>query len=209
MSPKHTRATTSGRRQDILRAALACFAERGFSRTTMADIRRRSKSSTGSVYHLFKSKEDLAAALYLEGIADYQAGWITALEARTDAREGLQAVVAYCLEWVAQNEDWARYLFGQCRTTLSPAAEEELRAANEKFLGRAARWFAARVEAGQLRPLPPDITTALIAGPYLEFMRQILSGRTETPRNKAANLLAEGTWRALAARHENPPPEGP
>lgn len=206
MPVKHTHATTTGRRQDILRAALTCFAELGFSRTTMADIRRRAKASTGSIYHLFKNKEDLAAALYLEGIADYQAGWITALEAQTDAREGLLAVVVYCLEWVASNADWARYLFGQHRTTLSAAAEEELRAINEKFLGRAARWFAAQVEAGQLRPLPPDITMALIAGPYLEFSRQTLSGRAQTPVNEAANLLAEAAWRALAVRSESPNP---
>jgi AcrR family transcriptional regulator len=199
MASKHTHATTAGRRQDILRAALACFAELGFSRTTMADIRRRAGASTGSIYHLFPSKEDLAAALYLEGIVDYQAGWIAALEARTDAREGIRAVVAYCLEWVAANKDWARYLFSQRRASLPTAAGERLRTVNAAFLDRAARWFAAQVEAGHLRPLPPDITIALIAGPSLEYARQFLAGRAATPVNAAVALLAEAAWRAVAA----------
>lgn len=203
MTLKHPHSGTAGRRQDILRAALACFAELGFSRTTMTDIRRRANASTGSIYHLFKSKEDLAAALYFEGIADYQAGWINALESRTNAREAIRAVIAHCLQWITNNEDWARYLFSQ-RAALSAAVEERLRAANDNFLGQAAKWFASQVDAGQLRPLPPDITNALLAGPYLEYARQILSGRAETPVDEAVDLLAEAAWRALAPHPEAP-----
>lgn len=165
----------------------------------MADIRRRAGASTGSIYHLFASKEDLAAALYLEGIADYQAGCLAALEARTDAREGIRAVVAHCLDWVATNKEWARYLFNQRRASLSASAEERLRALNTAFLPRVSRWFAAQVEAGRLRSLPPDITVALIAGSSLEYARQFLAGRAETPCGEATVLLAEAIWRSLVA----------
>ena len=34
----------------------------------------RARASIGSIYHHFRSKEQLAAALYVEGLRDYQEG---------------------------------------------------------------------------------------------------------------------------------------
>ncbi len=59
--------TTELRRKAILDAALSCFASKGFTETTMEDIRKISGASTGSIYHHFSNKEMLARALYLEG----------------------------------------------------------------------------------------------------------------------------------------------
>ena len=73
-------AGTESRRKQIILTALACFVEMGFVDTTMEDIRVRSKSSNGSIYHHFKSKDQLAAAVYLEGIIDYQEGMAAELE---------------------------------------------------------------------------------------------------------------------------------
>lgn len=55
-------------RQRILDAALALFAERGFSATTMRDIAAAADVSLGLTYRYFSRKEDLAVALY-EGMS--------------------------------------------------------------------------------------------------------------------------------------------
>ena len=52
-----------------MNAALELFVTKGFLATTMDDVRRRSGASIGSIYHHFGSKEDLAAALYVEDCA--------------------------------------------------------------------------------------------------------------------------------------------
>ena len=203
---KRIHAATAKRRRDILRAALACFSEIGFSRTTMADICRRARASTGSLYHQFASKEELAAELYLEGISDYQAGWIAALEAQADAKAGIRAVISYYLTWVRANEDWARYLFTRRHSVLTPAAEQKFEQLRADFLRRAAQWFGPQVEAGRLRRLPVDIYIALLAGPYLEYTRQYLSGGACTPVKKAAELLAEAAWQSIAVHSAAAPP---
>jgi AcrR family transcriptional regulator len=61
--PKVTEARRESRRQEILRAALACFSEDGFHQTGMADIVRRSGMSHGAVYGYFQSKDDIIEAL--------------------------------------------------------------------------------------------------------------------------------------------------
>jgi AcrR family transcriptional regulator len=49
----------AARREQIVQAASRLFAERGFSRTTMADVVAASGLSTGAVYNYFPSKSDL------------------------------------------------------------------------------------------------------------------------------------------------------
>ena len=54
--------TTETRRKAILEAALKSFSTKGFTETTMEDIKRLSGASTGSIYHHFENKEMLAQA---------------------------------------------------------------------------------------------------------------------------------------------------
>jgi len=61
--PKVSDTHLASRRQQIVDAATGLFAERGFSRTTMADVVTASGLSTGAVYRYFSSKSDLVLAV--------------------------------------------------------------------------------------------------------------------------------------------------
>src|SRR5438270_14067786 len=100
------------RRDAILDAALACFNERGVSGTTTDDVRQRAGASVGSIYHHFGSKEQLAAALHVEGARSYQGGFLEVLENQRSARAGIHAIVRHHLRWVADHPDLARFMLG-------------------------------------------------------------------------------------------------
>ena len=56
---------SAAHRQDqILAAALACFARRGYFETRMDDIVRESGLSKGALYHHFASKEAVFMGLF-------------------------------------------------------------------------------------------------------------------------------------------------
>ena len=61
--PRLRASTQQARRDNILDAALVCFARGGFHTTTMLDICREADVSPGAVYVYFASKEDLIAGL--------------------------------------------------------------------------------------------------------------------------------------------------
>ena len=61
--PRVSDAHLASRRQQIVDAASQLFAEKGFSRTTMADVVTASKLSTGAVYRYFSGKNDLVLAV--------------------------------------------------------------------------------------------------------------------------------------------------
>ncbi len=181
----------------ILAAALECFTERGFAATTIEEIRERSGASIGSIYHHFGGKEGLAAELYVEGLRGYQQGFMRALDRHREAEAAIRALVRHHLRWVEGNPRLARFLMNRRETELRLATEARVRELNRDFLPRVARWVDRQVEAGAVRPLPPDLWEPLLLGPSQEFSRLWLAGRTRISLRRAERELARATWRAV------------
>jgi AcrR family transcriptional regulator len=61
--PKVSEAYLEARREKILKASSRCFSRKGFQATTMREICRESRLSTGAIYRYFKGKEEIIEAL--------------------------------------------------------------------------------------------------------------------------------------------------
>jgi AcrR family transcriptional regulator len=61
--PKVTEAYRTARRDEIVEAALRCFASKGYQRTSMADIIDESGLSAGAIYGHFSGKKELFSAV--------------------------------------------------------------------------------------------------------------------------------------------------
>lgn len=189
-------AASEGRRREILAAALACFLERGVAAATIEEIRDRSGASVGSIYHHFGGKQELAAAVYLEGIRDYQEGFRRELRRHRDAESGIKGIVRYHLRWIAAHPDWARYLLHHREPEVLRASEGALEEMNRRLFAEVAAWAEERGGAGVVG-LPPDLANAMWLGPAQEFARHWLAGRAQTSIERAARVLAEAAWRSL------------
>jgi AcrR family transcriptional regulator len=190
---------TDERRRAILRAALACFAERGYEATGIDDVRRRSGASVGSIYHHFGSKQALFGALHVEGLADYQTAAVALLQRGPGARAGIEGLVRHHLDWVSANADLARFLLAGRETEVRLASEAGLREANRDFFAAVEAWLEPHVAAGRVRRLPFDVFYALLIGPSQEFTRHWLAGRTAGSPQSAGATLADAAWRSLKA----------
>lgn len=195
-------ANTPARRREIIQAALACFSESGFAATSMADIRRRSNASTGSIYHHFRSKEQLAAEVYLDGIRDYQKGFLAVLEQHASAGDGIEAVISYHLNWISKYPDWTRYLFQKAHAGFMASAKDVFAGLNAEFMRRCARWIGGHVKAGTIRRLPPDMYVSLLLGPLMEYTRLFISGQACTQPDRAVEMLASAAWCSLGAQKQ-------
>jgi AcrR family transcriptional regulator len=98
------------RRQQILDTAAAVFAEKGIASTTVRDISEQVGIYSGSLYHYFKSKEEIIAGV-LEPIVASQVAALERIMATTDDPVEIlsQAVVA-AVSQTAANPDAARIL---------------------------------------------------------------------------------------------------
>ncbi|WP_420595479.1 TetR/AcrR family transcriptional regulator [Deinococcus sp.] len=68
--PKVSEEYLAERQDQVLDAAVRCFAVGGFHATGMADVIRESGLSAGSVYRYYKSKDDLIAAIITRLLAE-------------------------------------------------------------------------------------------------------------------------------------------
>lgn len=195
---KTRNAASERRRREILDAALSCFLERGFAAATTEDIRVRSGASIGSIYHHFGGKEQLAGALHLEGIRDYQKGFLDTLHGQRSARSGVRAVVRYHLDWVKGHPDLARYLFHVREAEAVRSTEDDIRDVHRRFAEAVAQWAAPYVQKGEIAPLPPDVMGALWIGPAQQFARQWLAGHATTSLERAAVMLGDAAWKTLS-----------
>lgn len=191
---------SSSRRRQIMEAALGCFTELGFSETTMEAIRLRSKASMGSIYHHFKSKEELAAVVYLEGLQNYQSGFIEGLTRCEKAREGVKAMVRYHLGWVEAHRDWARYLFNMRRADFMKVCEQDIKVLNSNFVKEVSNWMSPFIRQGDIRKMPPELYPSVLLGPCQEFAREWLSGALSTPIDSAKFQIAEAVWRSVKGK---------
>jgi AcrR family transcriptional regulator len=200
MAVKTRAASTEKRRRKILEAALQCFLERGFAAATAEEIRARSGASIGSIYHHFGGKEGLAGTLHVEGLRDYQAGFLRELRRHRDARSGVQGVVRYHLRWVQAHADWARFLFHLREAEAVQAVKPEIREINHRFAAAVADWVLPHMRNGVITPLPADVIGAVWIGPVQQFARQWLAGHATTTPQQAIRVLADAAWKALRAK---------
>ena len=182
-------------RERVLAAALECFDRAGVVGTTLADIRRESGASIGAIYHHFADKQQLAAAVYVDGMARYQAAFVAELRAHPGAEEGVRAIVAFHLRWCAANRELARYLLTQ-RAAAGPV-DAELAEHNRAFFAQVTGWWNPHAHYGALRELDVDLIHALWLGPSQEYCRHWLAGRARRVPAAVARELADAAWNSL------------
>ena len=80
----------SGKRERLVVAAVACFHEGGFTRTSIAQVAARAGVPAGNVFYYFRTKDDLARAV-VEDWCSLLASYLTPLDALTDPWARLDA----------------------------------------------------------------------------------------------------------------------
>ena len=188
------------RRRQILDAAQRCFNRTGLAETKMGDICTEAGVSTGSVYHHFAGKDQLAAALYLEGSRDYQQGLLAELQRHATAERGIRAMVAHHIDWVVRIPTGRASSVSTARENFSAASQSELDAMNQSFYGEVAAWLLPFIERGEVARLPRDLFTPVAMGPTLEYMGRWLAGGEQGDPRRATQVLATAAWNAVRVR---------
>jgi TetR/AcrR family transcriptional repressor of uid operon len=151
--PKIAEETRAARREQIIAAALACFARAGYHATTMADVAAQAGVSKGTPYLYFQSKEALFIALHEEwdcGLADRVSAAIAALPeaGRRSPRQVLHAVAAAVAGHVREQTQTCRVLMeARAQAAHEPATAAVVLAADTRTHQQLQGLIAAGIEA--------------------------------------------------------------
>jgi AcrR family transcriptional regulator len=81
------------KRELIIRVAQSLFARFGFKKTTMNEIAKNARMGKSSIYHYFKTKEDVFKAVIEKEIAHLREEFTKAVEKASGFREKLRAYI--------------------------------------------------------------------------------------------------------------------
>lgn len=199
-APPREAAAPAGRRAEILAAALAAFDERGYAVATIADVRKRSGASVGSIYHHFGDKEGIAAALYVDSLRDYQRGVGAAFAKDPGAEAGIRALVRHHLRWVERNPERARFLLERREPEVAEASQGDVESLNEVTFALVREWLVRQIDAGLVRSLRLQLFYVIVLGPSQEFARNWLRAPGRGSIRGAERVLAEAAWNAVRAQ---------
>ena len=201
--------TQNDTRQRILDVALACFLADGYEQTTIAQIRKRSGTSNGALFHHFPTKEAIAGALYVDAIASFQQGlWDLVSRKPRALREAVHGAIAHQLGWTEQNPDLARFIYARGHLDWNTAAGAELAARNRDLAAAFREWVAPLVESGEVRPAPMLLITSVVSGPAHAIAQRWLAGQVDRPLTSFVDALTDAACAGLRATAPSGPASG-
>jgi AcrR family transcriptional regulator len=135
-------------RSHMTGAALRLVAERGPQAVTVAALAKEVGAPTGSIYHRYRSREQLLADLWMDVVEGFQQGFVDKLAQAHDI-EGAVISACYMVDWVREHALESRLLLLHRRQDFVdnnrwPPEFAERAAALEPQLGGALRAFGER-----------------------------------------------------------------
>jgi AcrR family transcriptional regulator len=103
------------RREEIVAAALDCFARDGFERATVTDIARRAGIDKRTVYDYVKDKTDILYLLFLHYLPAQLRNLASAVDDSAAPLEQLQALVERHITYVEQNHSLVLLMYREMR----------------------------------------------------------------------------------------------
>jgi len=96
MSPKIV--DREAKRQAILAAAIAVFAEKGYHSTKMADIAQKAGMGKGTLYEYFRTKEELPKAIFRLMFQDFNQQLLQVEQSHSDPVDAILAGIHLCFQ---------------------------------------------------------------------------------------------------------------
>jgi AcrR family transcriptional regulator len=203
--------SSAERNREILEAALALFAERGFSDTTMEEVANAAGVAKGTLYIYFDSKEHILLALkrqFLDGLlaelTDVAADAVEALSAgaevdyRDVVDEILEAIVAYHTE----RSETLRVV-----VTQSPGAGlvQEALELERDLVGLVTNTIRQASEFGLIHSSDPDMTARLLSDALRDNLATCLCYGDPADLDRLVAASKELFYKALAPDVSQPP----
>lgn len=195
-------------RQSFSRAALRLAAERGPRGVTIAALAAATGAPTGSIYHRYRSRDELLADLWMEVVEGFQREFVAELADAPGVDAAVQCA-SFMARWARAHPVEARLLLLHRRQDFVaggwPAGLARRASALEPQIGTALRDFALRAGCGSGGETMARLRYALLDAPLGALKPCVQSGRPVPP---VVDALAVETARAVLAPLRKPGPEG-
>jgi AcrR family transcriptional regulator len=182
-----SQSTSSDKQFEILGAALSLFVKYGFHGTPTSRIAAEAGVANGTLFHYYKTKEDLMIALYI-GIKEEMTGYLVSKIERSDSIESrFKTSFIESLNWALQNREKFYYIqlfhFSPHLSKISP-----------EIIANQTRFHLQLMEDGKkaklLKPLPADLIFTIVSSHVFGLYQYLINADFSSVRQK--KVIEEG-----------------
>ena len=153
--------------QEVLEAAEAVFAEKGFYAATVQEIASRAEFAVGSIYNMFEGKTALHSALVEMRALQYVEQVKASIKGLPDAVAKVRAIVRAKLDFFERNERFFSIFAGaaagadrELPLAISPSGRQIYRG----YLDMVGQIFEQGIREGLFRDVSPEVMTVAVEG---------------------------------------------
>ena len=169
------------KKEEILKAALKLFVEYGFHATPTSKIAKEAGVANGTLFHYYKTKDDLILALFTQSKTQLNAYIYKDVALSSDKESIFKSIYTNTIEWALNHKD-EFYFIQQFSTSpfYSLISPEEIRKQAEPHLD----FLQEGIKAAVLKPLPVDLLYTLINSHIAGINQYLSSGEFSTNKQK-------------------------
>ncbi|HQT94353.1 MAG: hypothetical protein B7Z68_04180 [Acidobacteria bacterium 21-70-11] len=161
--PMHHEDSARGR---LMTAAIALFARKGYSATSVREIVAAAGVTKPVLYYHFGSKEGIFLAMMGEALAEFEATATAAMNAGGPAAERIARFLDGTFALVLEHLDAMRVLDAIYYGPPQGAPFFDFEAIHERFIGMLTTMVRDGMAAGEFRPGDPEDVAWALAGPF-------------------------------------------
>ncbi|ENX36362.1 hypothetical protein F889_00524 [Acinetobacter colistiniresistens] len=184
-------------KRQILLDALSCFLEHGLETTSIEMIREKSDSSVGAIYHHFKNKDGVVAALVFAALDDQAQLRDQYLQQAKSLKELLYALIYSYTDWVSDQPKFAQFLllahYSVRQGEYGQSLNDKNKLRNQKIIS----YISNYTDASLLKSVPTELMMSLVIGATESYCRAWLSGKVVTNPKVYKESLAQAAWDSL------------
>ncbi len=188
----------TNRKLEILHAALICFNHSGIAATSIAEIKKNSGASIGSIYHHFGSKDGIAYALYVNGLQDYHNLLTEKLGEAETPENKIKTFVVIFLDWVGENPELASFIFSARSYLVNSKKAEDVEKFHDENGKETAAIIKELIAKKGIKKLPGRVYSSLLVGPAQHFSQHLMKTDASLNLEKEKAALAQAIWESLA-----------
>lgn len=191
------------RRDEILAAAIRCFASRGYEGTATREIAREAGAKQPLIFYHFGSKADLYLAAVLDQLAQLLAGLEAALAGEHDDLARLRTFVQVYFDHFTIHEPGLSVCLRELSGLPDSLPERISQAHRASATGILQQIVADGIAGGTFRPLDPEACAFAIIGILQAFLRLRRSTRQrlgpEAPVRQVLDVYCAGLMASPAS----------
>ncbi len=189
--------------EEILQAAEAVFAEKGYGKARMSDIAQSAEFSVGYLYSMWKSKKELYLSILDSKIKDFKSFVLSRVEEIDDPFDKINVLIDAHFSFVEKHQDFFKIYLNetsQADMRIKSDVGRRFRRDRDDYMRIAEKIFENGIDKGVFLAVSPHDLTITLKGLIFAFTMDYLNRSPDEDINCRGDVMKRIFFNAILDR---------